>query len=60
MMDYNMKKNFVSILYFIWFVDDIKWLECDVVDVFGFIFYELMLCVGDVVFWVVCDSYFDV
>lgn len=50
MMDYIMKKNFVSILYIVWYVDDICCGECEVVDVLGFIFYELMFCVGEVVF----------
>lgn len=60
MMDYIMKKNFVSILYIVWYVDDICCGECEVVDVLGFIFYELMFCVGEVVFQVCCLVYFDV
>lgn len=60
MMDYIMKKNFVSILYIVWYVDDICRGECEVVDVLGFIFYELMFRVGEVVFQVCRSVYFDV
>lgn len=60
MTDYIMKKNFVSILYIVWYVDDIRRGEREAVDALGFIFYELMFRVGEVVFQVCRSVYFDV